>query len=309
MSTLLHTEAVERRYRQEQNSDDLIVKKRFLKPYMESLDDMRLVLDIPNRKVLTIGAYGYGFFFLMEGAEEVWSLDQYDVQVCWNRFIRSALGLMDHDRFNSFMKGRSKDIDYDLRMILHGWSVLDRKNALWMYIEFLQEARRDESLLAYYPYIQSQEKFLFLKKRIKEGKLYLIESELNKVVNCLADDRRSFDIINISSARRWTFIGRHLGSYEHQLAYDFKLFRALYLILNMMGTIYEISMDDYDLEGKFSVQTSNFLSCTRTTNMAEFKLEERKSMIFGKNRIRIFLRKKQDLCQMIGEMRLSQQPH
>ena len=292
MSAILKNAAIERQYHVEQNNDDLIVKRRFLKPHMESLDDMKQVMYIADSKVLTIGAYGYGFFFLLEGAEEVWAIDQYDLQVCWNRFIRSAVHLMDHDLFESFMMGRSKDIDYEISMILHNWSIHDKKNALWMFIEFLGETQRDEFLMNYYPYIQSREKFLFLKSRITEGRLYLIENELYQLVHSLANDSRRFDLINMSSARRWTFLGRHYGSSEYQVVYDRKLFKALDQILNSNGTIYEISTDDRDLEGNFSAQVSNFLTCTRTTKMSGFKLEERKSSKFTMNRIRIFIRKK-----------------
>ncbi len=292
MNAFLKNAAIERQYCDEQNSDNLIAKRRFLRPHMESLDDMKQVLNIADSKVLTIGAYGYGFFFLMEGAEEVWAIDQYDLQVSWSRFIRSALHLMDHDHFESFMMGLSNDIDDDISMILHNWSVYEKKNALWMFIEFLEETKRDESIMIYYPYIQSRETFLFLKSRITEGKLYLIENELYQVVKSLAEDKRRYDVINISSARRWTFMGRHYGSSEHQVNYDRKLFRALDQILNTKGTIYEISTDDRDLEGNFSLQVSNFLTCTRTTKLPGFRLEERKSSIFTKNRIRIFVRKK-----------------
>ncbi len=292
MSAFLKNVAIEKQYRVEHNSDDLIAKRRFLKPHMECLDDMRRELNIADSKVLTIGAYGYGFFFLMEGAEEVWAIDQYDLQVSWSRFIRSALHFMDHDHFELFMMGLSKDIDDDINMILHNWSVHDRKNALWMFIEFLEETQRDESIMIYYPYIQSREKFLFLKSRITEGRLYLIENELYQVVSSLADDKRRFDVINMSSARRWTFMGRHYGSSERQAAYDRKLFKALDQILNTKGTIYEISTDDRDLEGRISAQVSSFLTCTRTIKLPGFKLEEGKSSIFTKNRIRIFVRKK-----------------
>ena len=236
-------------------------------PQIEMLDDLK-DLNIENKKVLSIGAYGgYPLFFLAQGGVEVIALDSSPHRIRANRFLR---GLLRNGTFEDNVEALWLEINQEPSQFgtyfnestqrlfenchLYGSGLPEseaqesyeefrnwRSNLVFLRRQLMDFPPHKEDLSVYYPHLGDKETFEKVKEKVIQSRYRIIEDDL---LNFLEVRGEKFDLIYGSSVRHWVlnfgFLDVGKTSDDFQKQFDRRLGEAVRQRLNTGGIFVDV---------------------------------------------------------------------
>jgi len=253
--------------------EDLTPYQSRVSPLGEDLDCLVRATEPEGKDILNIACYGgYAIALLLNGAKKVTSIDINEETVENNIILQKSIELGDYDFWKNLLQNNwdiSLFAEISDSIVKSDWMRVNRYfnevNHEFYFGSWCDKIRRFGN---FYRHVRSEENFMKVKNKIKEGNWQVQQAELLGFLKTLPSE--SLDAICGSSVRNYVFHSSDLGETPDawKQEYECPLFREVHRCLRKDGRYVE-AVIPYDIWPRYQSPLPNYLNFRFKTIIVE----------------------------------------